>query len=169
MYVEVWERIKDILDIAKTGLATQSITLTVPETIPRGAQDYDGFFAVVGLTNQSWTSTRSPVGAYTQRDNVFNWPIDVFAPSIFTQYDYKAHKDILTVADTIFDTFAGRSKLESGTDALTSPLQYVSNAEPASGTLPDVQPYPQGSNDYRWHWSMVLVVEYIWICPDKRV
>jgi len=169
MLNEVWERIKEILVVAQTELATVDILLSIPEATPRGSQAYEGFIAITGYRLLQFDQKMATGGGNMKEKKVnINFPLDVFSPTLMQDYDYREMSEILIVADAIIDAFNERPALEDTTSWIG--LRHIDPDEVViikSGTI-DIQPLPAGTENNRHHFSANILVPYYWTCPGNR-
>ena len=167
MFLDTWNRLKDTLVFAQTQLALSSIILTLPEAVPRAAQPYEKFVAIIGATSTTGNQAVAQQGEYRERDASLVFPLDIYSEPVTATYDVKMITNILTVMDAIVDTFNERPKLE---DANWKGMKHLDPKTPVllTGITYNIQPYPRTSKDNRHHFGAVINVPYIWSCPAKQ-
>jgi hypothetical protein len=168
MWLDTWNRIKATLIFAKTDLLADSgITLTVPEAVPRAAQSYEHFFAVVGGNPITFSQSASAQGEYKEYDAPMVFSLDIFSMQILTDYDVRMMSNMFTVIDAVVDTFNSRPRLE---DANGKGMRFLNPTERVllSAGRYNVEPFPKGSNDNRHHFGATITVPYQWVCPGLR-
>lgn len=175
MLVEVWTRIKNIMEIAQaTLLADSSLILTLAEAPPRGAQEFEKFVGAIGMRPTTFNQTRSPQGEPNEKVVAMSFPLDVYSQPIKLDYDVRMFKNMLTVTDAIVGEFNERLLLE---DSNGDPLRHLNPNIPVviTGGSIIIEPFPgtpgnaAAPDDMRHHFSANVNVSYLWTCPSRSV